>query len=288
MDTIAVVGFTGTIGSRVAGRLATAGHDVVGLARGSNGAPEGVRHRAVDLRDPAATSRALRGAHAIYLTSPEQGEDPLGLERAVTTNVIHAAHDLGIEHVVMHTAVHADRGDTGARVLDNKHPVEVALAESGVPYTILRPAWYLQNLHGAKGYLEQGMFSMPWPEDMVWAATDVEDLARAAAAFFEQGPANRGFDIHLPGGVTAAAICRAVEHLTGHAVSYQEAPSTRAAVDPYPITEVHKELYAELFDYFKATDYLGDPEAILEALDGFEYGTIADFVERELFVQVGA
>ena len=93
----------------------------------------------------------------------------------------------------------------------------VALAESGVPYTILRPAWYLQNLHGAKGYLEQGMFSMPWPEDMVWAATDVEDLARAAAAFFEQGPANRGFDIHLPGGVTAAAICRAVEHVTGHA-----------------------------------------------------------------------
>jgi len=288
MDTIAVVGFTGTIGSRVAGRLAAAGHDVVGLARGSNGGPEGVRHLAVDLRDSEATTRALRGARAIYLTSPEQGEDPLGLEHTVTTNVIAAARDLGMEHVVMHTAVHADRGDTGARVLDNKHPIEAALAQSGVPYTILRPAWYLQNLHGAKSYLEQGMFSMPWPEDMVWAATDVEDLARAAVAFFEQGPAYRGFDVHLPGGVTAAAICRAVERVSGHAVSYMEAPSTRAAVEPYPITEIHKEIYAELFDYFKATTYLGHPETILKALEGFEYGTIEAFVERELFAPVGA
>ena len=77
------------------------------------------------------------------------------------------------------------------------------------------------------------MFSMPWPADMVWAATDLEDLARAAVAFLERGPANRGFDVHLPGGITASAVCGAVERVTGSPVGFQEAPSTRAAVNSY-------------------------------------------------------
>lgn len=287
MSTIAVVGVTGTIGSRVAGKLAAAGHDVVGLARSAGDGPVG-RRVAVDLTDRSAASDALEGADGVYLTTPESGDDPLGLERAVATNVIEAAREQGVGHVVMHTAVHADRGTTGARILDNKEGLERALADSGVPYTILRPAWFLQNLFGAKAYLEQGMFSMPWPADMVWAATDVDDVARAAAALLERGPANRGFDVHLPGGVTATAICEAVERVTGRPVGYQEGPGTREAVDPYPISDTHKELYAELFDYFKATTYLGNPDAITEAVGGFSYGTVEDFVRRELFAGAAA
>ncbi len=250
--------------------------------------PADVESVAVDLTDRTAAVGALDGVEGLYLTPPLGGREPLVTERAVAMNVIAAAAELGVAHVVMHTAVHADRGDTGSRILDNKTPLEAALADSGLGHTILRPAWYLQNLHGAKGYLEQGMFSMPWPADMVWAATDVEDVARAAVWFLGTGPANRGFDIHLPGGVTSAAICEAVEKVTGDGISYYEAPSSREAVEPYPISDIHKEIYAELFDYFKATTYLGDPEPIAAAVDGFRYGSIEDFVRRELFSEVTA
>lgn len=283
MEPIVVVGASGVIGSRVGAELAARGHEVLGLSRSSGDGPAGVRRAAVDLTDRALAMRAIEGARALYLTPPESGDDPLGLERAVTTNVIEAARAAGVGHVVMHTAVHADRGDTGARILDNKHAIEAALAESGVPYTILRPAWYLQNLFGAKAWLEQGMFSLPWPEDMTWAATDVADLVRAAVWFIETGPADRAFDVHLPGGITAAEICRAVGAVTGQPVGYAEAPSARAAVDPYPISDEHKDLYAELFEYFLANTYRGDPAAIVEAIDGFAYGTVEDFVRRELF-----
>jgi uncharacterized protein YbjT (DUF2867 family) len=286
MGTIAVVGVTGTIGSRVASRAVAAGHEVRGLARSPENVPPEVEGVAVDLTDRTAALRALDGVEGLYLTPPLAGEDPEGTERAVAMNVIAAAAESGVGNVVMHTAVHADRGDTGSRILDNKTPFEAALSDSGLGYTILRPAWYLQNLHGAKGYLEQGMFSMPWPADMVWAATDVEDVARAAVWFLGAGPANRGFDVHLPGGVTSAAICDAVERVTGTPVSYYEAQGTREAVEPYPISDSHKELYAELFDYFKATSYLGDPEPITAAVDGLEYGSIEDFVRRELFSEV--
>lgn len=288
MTRIAVAGVTGTIGSRVARKLVARGHEVVGLAREPEDAPAGVHPLSVDLTDGSAATRALEDVAGVYLTPPLGGEDPLGTERAVTMNVIEAAGETGVDHVVMHSAVHADRGDTGAGILDNKHPIETALAESGLGYTILRPAWYLQNLHLAKGYLEQGMFSMPWPADMVWGATDVDDLVEAAVAFLESGPANRGFDVHLPGGITANGICAAVERVTGRRIEYQEAPSTREAVEPYPISDIHKELYAELFDYFKSAEYLGDPLPVTEAVDGLSYGTIEDFVRRELFAGVEA
>jgi hypothetical protein len=188
----------------------------------------------------------------------------------------------------VHTALRANRGNTGARILDNKTSLESALGESGVPFSILRPAWYLQNLFGAKPWLDQGMFSMPWPADMVWAATDVDDVARAAVALIEAGPTNRAFDIHQPGGVAAAAICRAVQAVTGREIGYQEfAGGTRAAVDGYPISDVHKDLYAELYDYFKSEPFLGEPLAITDAIPGFAYGTLEDFVRRNLYPATG-
>jgi len=109
-------------------------------------------------------------------------------------------------------------------------------------------------------------------------------LAQAAVALIELGPTNHGFDVHQPGGVTATAICRAVQAVTGRAIAYQEFPGgTRAAVDGYPLSDTHKELYAELYDYFRRDTFLGEPLAIAEAIPGFAYGTIEDFVRSELY-----
>ena len=280
---VAVVGVTGTIGSGVAAALAKDGHNVIGLSRSAR-ALEGGRVIAVDLRNPMAANGALVGVDAIYLTLPMAGENPLADEQTIARNVIAAAKNLGVKHLVMHTALHADRGNTDARILDNKTPSERALRESGVPFSILRPAWYLQNLHGAKPWLDQGMFSMPWDANMIWAATDVNDVVKAAVALIAIGPTNRGFDIHQPGGVTAAAIGKAVQAATGRAIGYQEYPGgSRAAVDGYPISDIHKELYAELYDYFKSTLFHGDPMAICTAVPGFAYGSLEDFVKRELY-----
>jgi len=281
--TVAVIGVTGTIGSRVANALADAGHEVIGLSR-NPGDTLPYRVLALDLRNEAAADAALAGADVVYLTTPEGGMNPLEDEQTVVRNVIKSAARAGVKHIVMHTALRANRGNTGARILDNKTPLEAALRDSGVPFSILRPAWYLQNLFAAKPWLDQGMFSMPWPADMVWAATDVDDVARAAVALIALGPTNRAFDIHQPGGVTAAAICSAVQSVTGREIGYQESTGgTRAAVESYPISDVHKELYAELYDYFKSETFLGEPLSIADAVPGFTYGTVEDFVRRNLY-----
>jgi uncharacterized protein YbjT (DUF2867 family) len=196
--TVGVVGVTGTIGSRVARLLADAGHDVVGVSR-NPAASALYRAVAADLRNEAAADAALAGIDVVYLTTPEGGADPLGDEQLVVRNVIAAAARAGVKHLVMHTALRANRGNTGARILDNKTSLEAALRDSGVPFSILRPAWYLQNLFGAKAWLDQGMFSMPWPADMVWAATDVDDLARAGRRSHRDG-SDKSSVRHSPAG----------------------------------------------------------------------------------------
>ena len=284
MDRIAVVGATGTIGSRLVGRLRLRGHTVRAIARNPGDAAEGVEPFAADLTEPEEALAALEGASSVYLTPPEAGEDPMALEAAVSHNVIEAAAKHSVDHLVIHTAVHADRGNTGARVLDNKTGIEEAVAASGVGYTILRPAWFVQNLWGAREYLEQGVVSMPWPGDMVWAATDIEDIVTAAVAFLERGPASRGFDVHIPGGVTGEQIAEAAAKVLGHDVSYHEAQvSTREYVEAFPISDAHKDAYAELFDYFRSTTYVGNPGPITETLDSFEPRGVEAFLRDELF-----
>lgn len=286
MSVIAVVGSTGTIGARLVGRLATRGHEVRAIARNPGESVEGVEPFAADLTEPDQALTALEGATGVYLTPPEAGDDPLRVEARVSHNVINAAAKHSVEHLVMHTALRADRGDTGARVLDNKTDIEHAVADSGVGYTILRPAWFLQNLWGAREYLEQGVVSLPWAGDMVWAATDVEDIVTAAVAFLERGPAGRGFDVHVPGGITGQQIAEAATKVLGHDVSYHEAQiPTRDYVEGFPISNAHKDIYAELFDYFRSTTYLGDPGSIIETLDDFEPRGLEDFLRDELFAE---
>jgi uncharacterized protein YbjT (DUF2867 family) len=284
MSVIAVVGATGTIGSRVVARLSAQGHEVRAISSNPDAEVGSAEIFTADLTDADQALAALEGVDGVYLTPPESGDDPLATEAAVSYNVINAAARNGVDHVVMHTAVGSNLGNTGAEVLDNKTGIEQALAESGVGYTILRPAWYLQNLSGARDYLEQGVVSMPWPGDMVWAATDVGDVATAAVAFFDRGPANRAFDLHIPGGITGQQIAHAASAALGREVNYHEADvSTRDYVEAFPISDTHKDIYAGLFDYFRSTTYLGDPDPIIAELDGFEPRGLDDFMQQELF-----
>jgi uncharacterized protein YbjT (DUF2867 family) len=203
MGTIAVIGATGTIGKRLALRLAAQSRQVRAICRNPGEWDGDVEAVAADLTDPEQALDALEGAEAVYLTPMLGGDDLFANERTVADNVVDAVLKHDVTHIVMHTAVRADRGDTGARILDNKTPIEKRLAESGVGYTILRPAWFVQNLWAARDYLEQGVVSMPWPGDMVWAATDIEDIVTAAVAFFDRGPATAHSTSTSPAGSPA-------------------------------------------------------------------------------------
>ncbi|MGH3475008.1 MAG: hypothetical protein ACRDOT_08875, partial [Aeromicrobium sp.] len=70
----------------------------------------------------------------------------------------------------------------------------------------------------------------------------------------------------------------------GREVAYQPAGvSTQDYCASFPFSKPHREMYAELFDYFISTTYLGDPQPITEALPGFRIRGLEDFLRQELF-----
>lgn len=285
-EPVVIIGITGNVGSRVATKLANKGVQVRGVARDptSFAGPESVELQAADLSTPQEAARVLKGARSVYLTLPEKGEDPFALERLVAENVIDAAKREGIRHLVLHTALQADQGNTGVKILDNKTAIERRVKESGIPYTILRPGWFMQNLFAAKPYMEQGTLSMPLPASRRIGGVSVEDVANAAVGFLEAGPQNRGFDLHVPGGVTCDKLCQAASQARGKPVTFQEFPGEpRQFVQEYPVSAKHKEGFAELFSHFRTKDYLGKPEDVQRALPGFTYTTPEHFARSELF-----
>ena len=70
MARIAVVGATGTIGSRVASKLAAAGHEVLGVSRRAGQGPENVTSLQADLTDRSQADRMVADVDALYLTPP--------------------------------------------------------------------------------------------------------------------------------------------------------------------------------------------------------------------------
>jgi hypothetical protein len=57
----------------------------------------------------------------------------------------------------------------------------------------------------------------------------------------------------------------------------------REFVASFPLSEPHKAMNAELFEYFREKDYLGRPEELQSALPGFQYTTVEQFMRSELF-----
>lgn len=71
----------------------------------------------------------------------------------------------------------------------SKLAVENALREFGVPYTILRPGYYIQNDANLKGPLTGvGIYPMPIGTAGI-AVADIRDIAEAAAIFLTEAGA---------------------------------------------------------------------------------------------------
>ncbi|HEV8359723.1 MAG TPA: NmrA family NAD(P)-binding protein [Candidatus Thermoplasmatota archaeon] len=278
--TIAVVGATGNVGGRVAAKLAAKGFKVRGITR--HGATQGGAPVKADLTKPAEARRALEGCQAMYLTLALDTDDPLGHQRAVVENALDAAQRAGVRHIVAHTLVQADRGNTGSKVIDEKHAVEGLIEEAGVPFTVLRPGWFLQMLHPLKPAFEQGALPLPLPPGVPFAVVSAEDVATAACAFFELGPQDRGFDVHVS--ATGEDLARAIGEARGAPVRFVPmAGQARQWAEPIPVSPAFKELIAGMFDYAAQGAMQGKPGEVQRILPGFRYTTVDEFARTELY-----
>ena len=131
-------------GSAVTRRLLAAGRQVRTLTGHPDRAPldTPVEVRPQDFADPAALTDSLRGAHTLYNTYWVRfARGPLDHATAVANSrtLFQAAREAGVQRIVHVSITHPDP-DSPYPYFRGKAQVEQALAETGVPHTVLRPA----------------------------------------------------------------------------------------------------------------------------------------------------
>lgn len=128
-----------------------------------------------DMRDEALIRSAMQNIRAVYHICPNINPDELGIGKLV----IAAARESGVEHLVYHSVLHPQAEKMKHHW--DKLRVEEMVFESGLPFTILQPAPYMQNLlAGWKSIMESGILHIPYSVNSKFSFVDLEDVAEAA------------------------------------------------------------------------------------------------------------
>ena len=214
---ILVTGGTGNVGGKVVSELVKRGAEVRVLARKQ---PEGKVQPGVeavtgDLLDPVSVEQAMRGVDKLFLLNAVVADE---LTQALIAYGI--AKRVGLKHVTYLSVFKVDQFRDVPHFA-SKLAVEGALREFGVPFTILRPGYYIQNDLGLKDALTKaGVYPMPLGTAGI-AAADVRDIAEAAAiSLTEDGHDGQTYDIVSPTLISGPGNAALWSKLLGKEIKY--------------------------------------------------------------------
>lgn len=219
---IAVTGATGHLGQRVIHNLLNT-HDaqkIVAIvrnpAKAQQLAEKNVLVRQADYSDPAALALALQGVEKLLLISSSE----VGQRAAQHRNIIDAAKTAGVQLIAYTSLLRADTSPLG---LHEEHvETENYLAQSGVPFVLLRNGWYSENyLASVPAALEHGVFIGSAGDGKIASATREDYAAAAATVLSLDNQAGKVYELAGDSAWTLSELADKISALTGKTVVYQ-------------------------------------------------------------------
>lgn len=225
---ILVTGATGHQGGAALRHLRAAGFHIRATTRHPDSpkakalADSGVEIVRADLHDPASLVPALDGVYGVY--SVQNWQEGPQSEIVQGKNLIDAAKRAAMSHLVYSSVGSADK-NTGIPHFDSKFQIEQHLLGSGVPYTIVRPVFFMENWLGMKEGIDQGTLALPLTPETRFQMIAVDDIGAIVAAAFADPEKYEGRVIEIAGDdLSMSEIAAAFSHASGRAVKYQQVP----------------------------------------------------------------
>jgi uncharacterized protein YbjT (DUF2867 family) len=175
--TILITGSTGIIGRQVLGNLAEQQVHIRALTRTPERAsfPEGIEAVKGDLSDPQSIRSAMEGVETLFLLVANV---PGEVTQAIQT--VNIAREKGVKGLVYFSVIRADKF-VDVPHFTSKFTVERMIEHSGIPATILRPGYFMQNdIRQKASLLDNRIYAMPVGEKGL-SMVDVRDIGEAAA-----------------------------------------------------------------------------------------------------------
>ena len=219
---IAITGATGQLGQHVIANLlnTTAANQLVAVVRNPAKAEalsqKGIIVRQADYGDEAALTKALQGVDKLLIISSSE----VGQRAPQHRNIINAAKAAGVKFIAYTSLLHADKSPLGLHV---EHvETENMLANSGIPYALLRNGWYTENyLASVPPALEHGVFIGAAGEGKIASATREDYAAAAARVIAEEGHAGKVYELAGDHGWTLGELAAELAKQSGKKVVYQ-------------------------------------------------------------------
>src|ERR671927_1155598 len=185
---ILVTGATGQQGGSLARLLLQNKHKVYALTRNTQSAAvQDLRNKGAnivkgDLDDSDSLKRAVKDVESIFLmgTPFEDGTEGEIRRGKLMANI---AKENGIEHLAYSSVANADK-NTGIPHFESKYKVEQHIKNLGIPYTIIGPTFFMENLLGPG--LEQGQSALPLSSSTTLQQSALENIAEFSALVLER------------------------------------------------------------------------------------------------------
>ena len=213
---ILAIGGTGNVGSEVVKELKKRNADVRILIRKKGTAsPEGVEVAVGDLLDPVSVQQALHGVDKLYLLNAVTPDE-------LTQGLI--AYDLAkrlkLKHIVYHSVFRVEHFKDVPHFA-SKFAIESVIREFDVPFTIIRPNYFMQNDASLKEPLTKaGIYPMPLGPVGI-SAVDIRDIAEVAAiALTSERHYGKTYNLNGPEVLSGPKLASVWSGLLGKEVSY--------------------------------------------------------------------
>lgn len=272
MKTILVTGATGQQGSAVTKHLLKNNFKVKALVRDENKpASQELKKSGVDIiqgdmADAAALDKAMNEVYGVFSVQNfwEHGyEGELHQGKAV----VDSAKKAGVKHFVQSSVGGAERS-TKLPHFDVKFEIEKYLKESGLPATILRPVFFMENFNTFAAPVEaEGKYTLTIamkPETKLQMIT-VDDIGAITAIVFSEPDKFIGKEIEIAGDeLTMPEVAEAFSKAKGKECVFNEFPMD--AMRNY------NEEFANMFQWFIDKGYEADIPALKKM-----YPALTDF-----------
>jgi uncharacterized protein YbjT (DUF2867 family) len=257
---VLVTGATGNQGGAVARSLLDRGFPVRALTRDPD-KPEarnlderGAEVVWGDLEDRSSVEQALEGVYGVFSV---QNFWETGYDREVRQGLMlaDAAQAADVAHFVYSSVGSAYR-ETGIPHFDSKWEVEEHVRGLGLPYTILRPVFFMQNWETMRATILDGTLPQPLDPDKPFQQVAVEDVGAFAAIAFERPDEWIGREVDLTGDEqTMPEVAKTFGRVTGTEIVYHQVPWDQ-------FEEQMGEEYAVMYRWFNDVGYEADVAAL--------------------------
>jgi uncharacterized protein YbjT (DUF2867 family) len=278
---VLVSGATGQQGGALARILLKKGHSVRAFVR-RPASPEarelerlGAELAEGNFEEPSTLEEAAKGMDAVFVVATpfEAGTE---VETRHGIAAADAARAAGVPHLVYSSVAGANQA-TGIPHFDSKRKVEEYIEGLGVPYTIVAPVYFMDNLLApwTLPQLKDGRFPLALPPSRPLQQIALSDIAAFTGVVLENREefVDQRVDIasdELSGWEVAEILTR----VTGHEVHYVELPLEQ-------VRQAMGEDGARMFEWFDQVGYSADIEGLRREHPEVGWHTFEDWAKGQ-------